>query len=106
MRPEIAELIRWRYPNLIDHPSTTLYSHVPGMQSDVCFITHNEPEGSAGNAAGLAALGDKSKVSLWQKPPSNVDIIVALYELNAPPQNFILSRREATENPPLKRGTL
>lgn len=45
MRPEISELVRHlTYPMLEDAPSTLNRPNIRGLQSNVIFVDHNEPE--------------------------------------------------------------
>lgn len=45
MRPEISALVReLTYPELIDHPSTKQRPDIRGVQSNVIFVNHDQPE--------------------------------------------------------------
>ena len=46
MRPEIAEVVRFIYPNLKDHESVTKYPNIKGIASNLFFYDHQYPENS------------------------------------------------------------
>ncbi|XP_065646568.1 NFX1-type zinc finger-containing protein 1 isoform X4 [Hydra vulgaris] len=44
MRPLISSNLKYIYPNLIDHASVRAYPHVLGVEKNMFFINHSEPE--------------------------------------------------------------
>ena len=44
MRPEIADIMRIIYPNLVDDASVKKYDSITGIQHNVFFIDHQQPE--------------------------------------------------------------
>ena len=65
MRPDVADIMRIIYPNLVDDRSVQRYDNITGIQHNVYFIDHQQPE--SGNEE--------------LKSPSNeheVDFVVAL----------------------------
>ena len=44
MRPEIADIMRIIYPNLVDDASVKKYDNITGIQHNVYFIDHEQPE--------------------------------------------------------------
>ena len=44
MRPAISSNLKYIYPNLIDHISVKSYPHVLGVEKNMYFINHSEPE--------------------------------------------------------------
>ena len=51
MRPEIADLVRsLTYPNLIDAPKTLSRPNIRGLQDNLIFISHTQPENDSQEA--------------------------------------------------------
>eukprot|EP01114_Cavostelium_apophysatum_P013928 TRINITY_DN3479_c0_g1_i5.p1 TRINITY_DN3479_c0_g1~~TRINITY_DN3479_c0_g1_i5.p1 ORF type:complete len:1573 (+),score=432.49 TRINITY_DN3479_c0_g1_i5:735-5453(+) len=44
MRPEIADIMRFFYPNLKDHPRVKMYPPIPGIATNVYFVCHQHLE--------------------------------------------------------------
>ena len=64
MRPEISRLVRMTtYPSLEDHPSVLNREHIRGINRDVVFINHNQPESGDDDDA---TLGTSSKTNLHE----------------------------------------
>ncbi|KAF8065342.1 P-loop containing nucleoside triphosphate hydrolase protein [Lyophyllum atratum] len=61
MRPEISSLIRHlTYPDLLDAPKTQGRPDIRGVQDNVIFINHDQPEGELRNVADTRDVESKS----------------------------------------------
>ncbi|KAF3914170.1 hypothetical protein AA313_de0210225 [Arthrobotrys entomopaga] len=67
-RPEISQLIRATYPELLDAPSVTLYSNVRGMRHNLFWMHHENREASAKHLTDRASssLKRSSKVNEFE----------------------------------------
>jgi AAA+ superfamily predicted ATPase len=61
MRPTISSLIKDTYPLLRDHPKVLSRDDIKGMEKNVLFINHNQPENTESDAF-LTDLNSKSNV--------------------------------------------
>ena len=50
MQPQISRMIKFTYPNLIDHASVSQYPNVKGLLKNVLFLDHFEHESSTNGA--------------------------------------------------------
>ncbi|KAJ4494825.1 P-loop containing nucleoside triphosphate hydrolase protein [Lentinula edodes] len=68
MRPEISAIIRHIiYPDLLDAPKTLNRPNIFGLQDNVVFIDHSQPEGENGSIYDKRDLGSKaSKQNLFE----------------------------------------
>jgi superfamily I DNA and/or RNA helicase len=61
MRPEISDLIRQlTYPELQDAPRTQNRPNINGVQDNIVFITHSEPEGTHDQLADKNDMASKA----------------------------------------------
>jgi superfamily I DNA and/or RNA helicase len=61
MRPEISALVRQlTYPDLIDAAKTKNRGHLRGVQDDIVFINHSQPEDSTAQLADRRDMGATS----------------------------------------------
>lgn len=84
MRPSMVPLISPSiYPGLTSGPGVFLFPHVPGMQKDIFFYDHSEPEGKEGTGyynrheAEMSLALANYLVTAHKVPPGTITIIAA-----------------------------